>query len=71
MWIRLEEIYQSKGPARKATLLKGLILHKIAEGDNVHEHLANFFDSVDKLGDMDVSNNPHLLTILLLPAIES
>ena len=26
IWLRGEEIYQSKGPARKATLLKNLIL---------------------------------------------
>mgnify|MGYP005983852637 FL=1 len=38
----------------------------MAEGDDVSEHLANFFDSVDKLGDMDVNINPYLLTILLL-----
>lgn len=28
LWLRLEEIYASKGPARKATLLKSLFVHK-------------------------------------------
>ncbi|GBN07013.1 hypothetical protein AVEN_253761-1 [Araneus ventricosus] len=31
MWIKLEEIYQSKGPSRKATLLKSLIQLKIPD----------------------------------------
>ena len=44
MWMRLEEIYQSKEPTRNATLLKVLTLHKIAECNNVREHLANFFE---------------------------
>ena len=29
IWDTLSNIYQSKGPARKASLLKNLILHKI------------------------------------------
>ena len=67
MWLRLEEIYQSKGPARKATLLKSLILWKMADSGDVREHPNEFFDSVDKLNDMDAAINPDfLLTILLL-----
>ena len=65
----LEEIYQSKGPARKGTLLKDLTLHKMAEGDDVREHLANFFGSVDKLDDVHENINPDLLTILLLRSL--
>lgn len=37
-WNRLKEIYQSKGPARKATLLKTLIIHKMAENTDVLEN---------------------------------
>ena len=33
IWLKLERIYQSKGPARKATLLKRLILHRMQEGE--------------------------------------
>ncbi|KAG5323079.1 POLX protein, partial [Pseudoatta argentina] len=31
IWLKLESIYQSKGPARKATLLKRLMLQKMEE----------------------------------------
>ena len=66
VWVKLEGIYQSKGPARKATLLKQLILNKTAEGEDVKEHLSKFFDAVDKLSEMDVNVNDDLLAILLL-----
>ena len=49
MWLRLEEIHQSKGPAKKATLLKRLTLHKMAERNDVCDHLNDFFDTVDKI----------------------
>jgi hypothetical protein len=71
MWKRLEEVYQSKGPARKATLLKTLILHKMADNGDVREHLNEFFDAVDKLNEMDVEINPDLLTILVLYSLPS
>ncbi|KAJ3661597.1 hypothetical protein Zmor_005987 [Zophobas morio] len=71
MWLRLEEIYQSKGPARKATLLKSLILCKMDDGGDVREHLREFFDSVDKLNDMDVDIYPDLLAILLIYSLRA
>lgn len=42
VWKKLEEIYQSKGPARKATLLKTLIQHKMSDSSSatsVRDHL--------------------------------
>ena len=66
VWTKLESIYASKGPARKATLLKKLSQHKMAEGDDVREHITGFFDAVDKLHSMDVEINGDLLTIMLL-----
>ena len=66
MWTRLREIYQSQGPARKATLLKRLTIHKMSEGSDVRDHLNDFFDTVDKLGDMNIVINPDQLTIMLL-----
>jgi hypothetical protein len=39
IWMKLESIYESKGPARKATLLKQLIQHKMREDDDVREHV--------------------------------
>jgi len=62
----LESIYQSKGPARKATLLKLLILQRMEEGGDVHDHIRKFFETVDKLNEMEVEINPDLLAIMLL-----
>ena len=66
MWTRLKEIYQSQGPARKATLLKKLTLHKMATTGDVRDHMNEFFDTVDKLGDMDIKIHPDQLAIMLL-----
>jgi hypothetical protein len=65
VWQKLKGIYQSRGPARKATLLK-LILQRMRDDEDVREHLRKFFDDVDKLIDMNVDINADLLAILLL-----
>lgn len=39
VWNRLKAIFASKGPARKATLLKQLTLQCMREGDDVREHM--------------------------------
>lgn len=36
------------------------------EGDEVREHLLKFFDTVDKLNEMDVDINSDLLSMMLL-----
>ncbi|EFN74944.1 Retrovirus-related Pol polyprotein from transposon TNT 1-94, partial [Camponotus floridanus] len=66
VWLKLKSIYQSSGPARKATLLKQLTLHKMNDGGDVRDHLRRFFDTIDKLSEMDVDINADLLTIMLL-----
>ncbi|KAF6212136.1 hypothetical protein GE061_012657 [Apolygus lucorum] len=66
VWKKLHEVYASKGPARKATLLKRLVLHRMKLGDDVREHVMNFFDTVDKLSDMEINVNDDLLSIMLL-----
>lgn len=66
VWIKLQDIYQSCGPARKATLLKQLILQRMRDDEDVREHLQKFFDAVDKLQEMNVDVNADLLAILLL-----
>lgn len=71
IWLRLENTYQSKGPARKAALLKQLILQRMQSGGDVREHLRRFFDAVDKLGEMDIDINKDLLAILLLYSLPS
>lgn len=70
-WIKLENIYASKGPARKATLLKQLALQKMQEEDDVRSHMNKFFDAVDKLGEMNVDINADLLSIMLLYSLPS
>ena len=42
MWLKLHEIFQSQEPARKATLLKRLTLHKMVNGGEVCDHLNDF-----------------------------
>jgi len=69
LWLKLDSIYQSKGPARKAHLLKQLTLHRIPDGEDVREHLARFFETVDKLMSMQVDIHPDLLTIMLLNSL--
>lgn len=66
VWKKLHSIYQSKGPARKANLLKQLFLNKIKTGEDIREHVRKFFDIVDKLKDLEVEINDDLLTIMLL-----
>lgn len=66
VWLKLKSIYQSSGPARKATLLKQLMLHKMDDTEDVRDHLRRFFDTIDKLSEMDVDINADLLIIMLL-----
>lgn len=66
VWLKLESIYASKGPARKATLLKQLMLQKLNEGGDVRDHMNRFFDAVDRLAAMDVQVHKDLLAIMLL-----
>jgi len=66
LWLKLERIYQSTGPARKATLIKQLTLHRMGEGEDIGDHLSKFFDTADKLGEMGVEINPDLLCVMLL-----
>lgn len=71
VWLKLESIYASKGPARKATLLKQLMLQRLDEGGDVKEHIAKFFDAVDKLESMNVQIHGDLLSIMLLYSLPS
>jgi len=71
IWLKLESIYASKGPARKATLLKQLTLQRLQKGQDIREHLLKFFDAVDKLNVMGVQINEDLLSIMLLYSLPS
>ncbi|KAG6460293.1 hypothetical protein O3G_MSEX011894 [Manduca sexta] len=66
MWEKLEKIYASKGPVRKASLLKKLTLNRMKEGSDVQSHLNNFFEAANMLSDMGVKIHDDMLSILLL-----
>ncbi len=59
-------MYESKGPARKAVLLKQLLFTKMNDTTLMIDHLNDFFTLVVKLAEMDIKNTDDLLTILLL-----
>ncbi|KRY44405.1 Retrovirus-related Pol polyprotein from transposon TNT 1-94 [Trichinella britovi] len=69
IWLKLASIYESKDPARKATLLKRLILNKLNDEQKMNDFLREFFNCVDKLKAMDMEIADDLLSILLLYAI--
>ncbi|KRZ93244.1 Retrovirus-related Pol polyprotein from transposon TNT 1-94 [Trichinella sp. T8] len=54
IWLKLASIYESKGPARKATLHKRLILNKMNNEQKMNDFLREFFNCVDKLKAMDL-----------------
>lgn len=66
VWDKLESIHASKGPARKTTLLKRLMLHKIPEGGDIKDHFNDLLDAVDKLQAMNVEINDDMLAIIIL-----
>ena len=66
VWTKLEAVYASKGPARKATLLERLTEQKMQNDDDLNTHLAQFFDAVDTLKAIQSDINGDLLTITLL-----
>ncbi|GBM95567.1 hypothetical protein AVEN_171070-1, partial [Araneus ventricosus] len=69
LWTKLQNIYESKGPARKATLLKQLLFTKMSDSKNMNEHINEYFMLVDKLKEMEIEIANDLLTILLLYSI--
>lgn len=52
-------------------LLKRLMLQKLEDGGDVKEHIALFFDAVDKLESMLISINGDLLAIMLFYSLPS
>ena len=69
IWTKLEEIYQSKGPMRKAALLNKLMAQKMQDGDDAREYTNRFFDVVDKISEMDIEINNDLLAVILLRSL--
>lgn len=50
-------------------LLKWLIQRKMKNGEDMRTHLADFFDVVEKLEDMELNIDKELISILLLYSI--
>ena len=69
VWQKLDLVYKSKGPARKATLLKQLLFTKMGDGDSMPDHLNKFFSTIDPLTELDIMVSDDLLTILLLYSV--
>lgn len=69
IWQKLEGIYQSTGPARKAALLNHLMSLKLQDGGDAREHSRRFFDTVDRLSEMEVEINQELLAVMLLRSL--
>lgn len=66
IWDKLKSMYQSSGSARKASLLKKLILTRMQEEDDLPKHISDFFDIVKKLKEIGLVIIDELLSILLL-----
>ncbi|KMQ83531.1 retrovirus-related pol polyprotein from transposon tnt 1-94, partial [Lasius niger] len=69
VWDKLKTTYESQGPVRKAMLLKRLIQRKMEDGEDMRTHLADFFDVVGKLEDMELNIDKELISIFLLYSI--
>jgi len=69
VWLKLKSIYESSGPARKATMLRQLARHKMSDGEDARDHLRRFFDTTDKLREMDVIIPLDLVSVLLLNSL--
>ncbi|CAD6208896.1 GSCOCG00012765001-RA-CDS, partial [Cotesia congregata] len=59
-------MHQSKGPARKASLLKKIILTKLQEDGDVRKHISDFSDAVKELSEIGVAINDEVLAIILM-----
>jgi len=69
VWLRLKTIFQSSGPARKATMLKKLMRCRMSDDEDVREHIASFFHTTDKLREMDVNIPRDLLALILMNSL--
>lgn len=71
---KMEKIYQSKGPTRKAPLFKSVIQHKISDSSPsvcFSKHVRKFFDIVDRFSEMDIKIDDDLITVMLLYSLFS
>ena len=69
LWKKIETIYSSKGPARKASLYREIAHSRMKDDDDAREYLCKFFTAVDKLRNMNVDVSDELLVIMLLSSL--
>lgn len=69
IWLKLEAIFESKGPVKKASLWKRLMSHRLGEGGDVQRHVDEFFDIVDKLSELSAQVSTELQSIMLLHSL--
>ena len=67
----MKDTYESKGPTRKAILLKRLLFSRMSEGEDMPEHLNKMFNTIDKLSELNVTVDGDILSILILYSIPS
>ncbi|EFN62015.1 hypothetical protein EAG_09733, partial [Camponotus floridanus] len=58
IWLKLESIFESKGPAKKVSLWRRLTSHRLGENGDV-QHVDEFFNIVDKLSELSVQVSPN------------
>lgn len=68
IWLKLKSIFESKGSAKKASLWKQLMSHRL-NGSDVQRHVDEFFDIVDKLSELTVQVSTELQSIMLLHSL--
>ncbi|XP_043464042.1 uncharacterized protein LOC122499653 [Leptopilina heterotoma] len=69
IWTKLQGIYQSKGPVRMAALLNQLMSLKMSKDNDVREYSRSFFDTADRLAELEVDINKELLAVMLLRSL--
>lgn len=69
IWLKLESIFESKGPAKKASLWRRLITHRLKVSGNVHVHIDEFFDIVNELSELNIEIGDELQSIMLLHSL--
>lgn len=69
VWQKLKSLYESEGPTRKAMLLEELIHHKMEESQDMRDHVAICFDTVNKLEAMEIKIPQEMIVVLLLSSI--
>jgi len=69
IWLKLESIFESKRPVKKASLWRRLTTHQLKVGGNVRIHIDEFFNIVNKLSELNIEIGDELQSIMLLHSL--